>query len=120
MTYIDDLKYGNSINNMDSHFSSAKITNFDIIHHQYPGGDLENSQQYYETIFDKDFVNYENHGRNQTILSAIKAERDDIHFKHDFVKCHIKIEIEKDLISNGITVKKNRKKTTDDCKKMKF
>ena len=117
MTYIDNLKYDHFINNMDSHFSNAKVTNFDIIHYQCRGDELENPQQYYKTIFDKVIVNYENHVCSQAILSAIKAEHDDIHFKRDFLKFHIKRDIEKDLISNGIFVKKNRKKTTDDCKK---
>ena len=80
MTYIDNLKYDNFINNMDSHFSNAKVTNIDIIHHQCCGNELENLQQYYKTIFDKDFINYENHVCNQEISSAIKAERDDIRF----------------------------------------
>ena len=116
MTYIDNLKYNNFINNMDSHFSNAKITNFDITHHQCRGDELKNPQQYYKTIFDKDFVNYENHVCNWAISSAIKAERDDIHFERGFLKCHIKRDIEKYLISNSVFVKKNRKKTTDDSK----
>ena len=33
-------------------------------------------------FYDKDFVNYENYVRNQAISSAIKAERDDIHYGH--------------------------------------
>ena len=40
---------------MDSHFSHAKITNFDLIHHQCRGDKLQNLQHYYETVFDKDF-----------------------------------------------------------------
>ena len=71
---------------MDSHFSCTKITNFDIIRHQCCSDELENSQQYYETIYNKDFVIYENHVGNQEISSAIKAERDDIHFEHDLLK----------------------------------
>ena len=83
-----------------------KITNIDIIHHQCHGDELENLQQYYDTIYNKDFVNYENHIRNQAISSVLKAERDDFHFEHDFLKRYIKSDIEKDLISNGFFVKK--------------
>ena len=42
MTYIDDLKYDQFVNDMDSHFSRTKITNFNIIHHQCCGDELEN------------------------------------------------------------------------------
>ena len=50
MSYIDHLKYHQFVNDMDSHFSRVKITNFDIIHHPCCGDELENLQQYYETI----------------------------------------------------------------------
>ena len=40
MTYIDVLKYKQFVENMDSHFSRAKITNFDMIHHQCQGNQL--------------------------------------------------------------------------------
>ena len=95
MTYIDNLKYDNFLNNMDSHFSNSKITNFDIIHHQCPGDGLENLQQCYETIFDKDFLNYDNHVCSQAVSSAIKAECDNIHFARDFLKYYIKEKLRK-------------------------
>ena len=34
ISYINDLKYRHFLENMDSHFLRAKITNFDIIHHE--------------------------------------------------------------------------------------
>ena len=41
MTYIDDLKYDQFVNDMDLHFSHAKVTNFDTIHHQCCSDKLE-------------------------------------------------------------------------------
>ena len=121
MTYIDDLKYENFVHNMDSHFSQAKVVNFDIIHHQCRGDKLDNPEEYYQTIYDKDFVNYENHVRNEAVLSAIKFERDGIHFERDFLNRHNKRDVEKDLISNGFFVKrKNKKSYTTDNSKLKF
>ena len=58
MTYIDDLRYENFVRDIDSHFSKAKVINFNKTHHQCQSDKLE---QYYQTIYDKDFVNYENH-----------------------------------------------------------
>ena len=111
MTYINNLKFDNFIINMDYHFSRVKIKNFNIVNHQFRCDKLQNPQQYLETIYDKDFLNYENHVRDQAISSAIKSERDDIHSKNDFLKRHIKRDIEEDLKSNGFFIKKNRKKS---------
>ena len=120
MTYIGDLKHEHFIEDMDSHFSRVKITNFDIINQQCCGGPLQSSPQYYEIIFDGGFKSYENHTRNQVMSSAIKATLDDIGFKSSLLKSHIKSDITKDLISNGFFVKNAKKKrTTDDCKSLK-
>ena len=120
MTYIDGLKNKHFIEDMDSLFFQAKITNFDIIRHQCRGDPLQNSCQYYETIFNSDFKGYEDRTLNQVMSSAIKVERNDIHFESDFLKSHIKSNIEKDLISNGFFIKNARKKhKTDDCKSLK-
>ena len=81
MTYIDDLKYDRLVNHVNSHFSSAKVINFDIIHYQCRGDKLENPQQYYETICNKDFENYECHFQNLAVSTAIKSERDDINIE---------------------------------------
>ena len=110
MTNTNHLKYKQFVENMDSHFARAKITNFNIIHHQCQGDPLQNSLRYYETIFDNDFKNYEDRPPNQAISSAVKADRNDIHFECNLLKSHIKSDIEKDLISNGIFIRKSRKK----------
>lgn len=112
MMYIDDLKFKHFVEDLDAHFSDAKVSNFDIIHHQWWGDPLQYSKCYYEITFNNDFQNFEDHTCNHTILSAIKAERDEIHFECDLVKSHIKSDIEKDLISNGIFIRKSRKKHT--------
>ena len=62
MTYIDDSKYKQFVADMDSHFSRAKITNFDLINHHCRGDKLKNSRGDCKTIFDNDFKNYEDHG----------------------------------------------------------
>ena len=81
MTYIDDLKYDRFVNYVNSHFSSAKVINFNIIHHQCRGDKLENLQQYYETICNKGFENYECHFQNLAVSTAIKSEPDDINIE---------------------------------------
>ena len=72
-------------------------------------------------IYDKHFLNYKNHVQNEVTSAAIKSEGKDIHFEPDFLKQHIKRNVEKDLMSNTFFIKKsNMKKTTNDCKKLKF
>ena len=45
----------------------------------------------------------------------------DIHFKPNILKMHVKSDIEKDLISNSIFIRKCKKKcATNDCKDLKF
>ena len=50
LTYFEDLKYEESIENMDSHFANAKVINLDIIHHECQGDKLNNPREYYQTI----------------------------------------------------------------------
>lgn len=76
MTCIDDLKQ-HFAEDMDSNFFHAKITNFDLIHHQCCGNKLQNLQHYYETVFDKDFKCQEDCAHNQVISSAVRSELDD-------------------------------------------
>ena len=101
MKYIDDLKYEHFFEDTDSLFSRVKIRNFDIIHHQCCGEPLQNSVYYYETICNRDFKGYEDRTCNPVMLSAIKAERNDIHFKDKLLKKHIRSDIIKYLTSNG-------------------
>ena len=63
------------------------------IHYQCHGDPLQNSQAYYETIFNSDFKGYEDCTRCQVMSSAIKADSDDIHFQGDLLKIHIKSDI---------------------------
>lgn len=52
--------------------------------------------------------------------STIKVERVDIHFERNLLKNHIRSDIKKDLVLNGIFVEKTKKKrTTDNCKSLK-
>ena len=97
-----------------------QVINFDLIYHQCHGDILQNSRRYYETIFNSNFNGYDDRTCNQVMSSAIKAERDGIHFEGVLLKSLIKSDIKKDLISNGFFVKNTRKKrTTADCKSLK-
>ena len=85
MTYFDDLKYNEFAKDADSYFENVKLINFDIVHHECRGGKLQNPEQYYKLIRNKDFENYEQHVQNNALSSAIKYERVDIHFDFLFL-----------------------------------
>ena len=87
-----------------------KIINFNIIHHECTGDELEFSK----TIENKDFKNYDNNVKEEAFTSAIKSERKDIYINRAL--------IEENLICNSISVRRSKRnnKTTDDCKSLKF
>ena len=85
---------------MDSHFSRAKIVNYDLIYHQCHRDKLNN--QVYKTNRGKDFQNFKDGIRNRAMSSAIKSECDDVRFEPHLLKLHISNYVEKDLISNGL------------------
>ena len=72
MTYIDNLKHEQFVEDMDSHFSRVKISNFDLIHHQCCGDKLQNSRRHCETIFDSDFKDYDDCTRNHANRLPLK------------------------------------------------
>ena len=114
MPYIDDLKYNEFIEKTDEHFQKAKIINFDVIHHERKGDELEYSKKFYQTIENKDFKDYDNNIKEEALTSAIKSERKDIFIDRALT--------ERNVISNSIFVKRSKitKKTADDCKWLKF
>ena len=81
MTYFDDLKYDEFVSNMDGYFKNTQVINFDIIHHVCRSDKLQNPKKFYKTIRNNDFNNYEQHIRDNAFSSAIKSERNNIHFE---------------------------------------
>ena len=57
VTYIDDLKYKEFIDNPDEHFSNGEVNIFDIIHNRSIRP-LVNSMQHYKTTQNQDLQNY--------------------------------------------------------------
>ena len=49
------MKYRDFVGNPDAHFKNAQIFNFDIIHHDCTGDQLEN---FIKTIYKKEFKGY--------------------------------------------------------------
>ena len=59
----------------------AKITNFDIIHHECQGDKLHNPNNFYERIEKNHFENYESDAKTAAVASAIRSKRQDVKIK---------------------------------------
>ena len=108
MTNFEDIKYDKFVSDMDSYLNNAQVINFDIIHYVCRGDKLQNPEKYYKTIRNKGINNYEQYIQSNAISSAIKPERDDIHFEHKVLSDYFqeKTMFENTLPSNGFFLKK--------------
>ena len=50
---LQQMTFNEIMQNPDSHFENAYITNFDLIHHECRGDKLTHDRKYYETLFNK-------------------------------------------------------------------
>ena len=55
LTYLDDVKCDQFMENPDKSFKKTKVVNFDIIHHECRGDALDKPVEYYQTIFENNF-----------------------------------------------------------------
>ena len=62
-THFYESYYNKILLDPDFYFENAKSTNFDLIHHECRGGDLENDRKCYETLHKK--------GVDEEIVNAI-------------------------------------------------
>ena len=58
LSYLDDLKNKQTMENPGKYFQNVKIVNFDIIHHECRGVSLQNLFHHYYAITKKDFTSY--------------------------------------------------------------
>ena len=50
---LQQMIFNEIMQNPDSYFENAYITNFDLIHHQCRGDKLTHDKKYYETLFNE-------------------------------------------------------------------
>ena len=58
LSYLDDLKYEETVKNADKYFQDVKVINFDMIHHMCRGDPLERSVREHFTVQNSDFKKY--------------------------------------------------------------
>ena len=91
LSYIDALKCEEYLKDTDSHFKTAQVVNFDIIHHECREDPLQGNYKKYQTVNKKDMDKYSSNSKKKIVNSAIRSDRKDAfidkkvtldHFKH--------------------------------------
>ena len=91
LTYIDQLKYKEFIENPDEHFQIAKVINFGIIHKECKGQPVtDDLKKIYHSIDSNDFVKYDNKSKDKALGSAIHYKRNDVSVSRVLVFKHFK------------------------------
>ena len=116
LTRFYEPQYNKILSDPDFYFENVKITNFDIIHHECRGDDLENDRQYYETL-QKKKVNEEivnDVQKYHFVWAAKRSEREDVRLENDLLLDHFKVtDLKEQLKQNDIYLSNmyRRKKT---------
>lgn len=77
MTFIDQLKYQEFIEDTDKHFKYARIVNFDIIRKEVAQTKLPKETEKYQTIDNSRLGKYPQK-KNQILSSAFLCQRKDV------------------------------------------
>ena len=123
---LNKMKFDEITEDFDYHFKNCYVINFDLIHHECRGDKLNDSRNFYQTIFYNQMKkNLSEEDQKKFISSAIKAEREDVNYEKKVITEHFKkISFEENLEKKGIFLSAMRKKfyfkKTEDCKSIKF
>ena len=99
-SYYDNLKYKKFFKDVDDSPKKTKIINFDLIHHECRGDELEKPESYYQTVFEDKLKNYKRKDKRKFVASTLRNQKA---LKQD-------IFIEKKLVSEHFTSYCNVKK----------
>ena len=73
-SYLDQLKYEETVNNTDNYFRNVKVINFDLMHHECRGDPLEKDTKEHFAIQNKDFTKYPKTDKKAVIGSALRNQ----------------------------------------------
>ena len=90
MTYIDRPKYEKFEKDRDSYLQNAKITDFDIIHHECRGDELQNSYKHYKTVNEKTLDKMPSNDRKKAIGACFRTKRKDLYVQRDLMLASFK------------------------------
>ena len=117
-------KYNKIVSNPDFYFEQMKITNFDLINHEYRGDYLEHDRHYYETIFKKrvDDELFDSIHRYHFVSATCRSGREDVRLDKELSAHHVKTDLREQLKQKCVYLssRQKRKKCTDGCKTLAF
>ena len=121
---LQQMTFNEIMQNPESHFENAYITNFDLIHHECGGDKLTHDRKYYETLF-KEKLNSEINDieqKDRFVLAAINSERKDVYIEKEIYKDQFSRKLFREKLNkNGVFLSNmRRKKYSDDCKSLPF
>ena len=90
LTYIDRLKYERFEKDRDAYLKNARIINFDIIHHESRGDELQNSYKHYKTVGEKNFDKMPKNGRKKATAACFRSKRKDLYVQRDIMLAYFK------------------------------
>ena len=91
LTYLDDKKYEQFMENPNKSFKKTKIVNFDIIHPECRGDALDKPLEYYQTVFENNFKKHLKEDKKVIVGSALRTQKElqqNIFFEKKLVKNH--------------------------------
>ena len=93
MTWYDQVKCEQFLEDVNKHFSETKIVNFDIINKSIKGEEIsEGVLGDYETVHKKEVFNYPIHQREKIMSAALRSsiQRNDVFISKELVDDHLK------------------------------
>ena len=90
LSYIDALKCEEFLKDTDSHFKTAQVENFDIIHHECRGDPLQGSYKEYQTVNKKNMDKYSSNSKKKIVNSAIRSDKKDVFIDKKVTLDHFK------------------------------
>ena len=72
LSYLDDLKYEETMKDPDVYFKSVQIINFDMIHHQCREDPLKMPPSYYQMITKEDVILLKKNQKQSFFSAAIR------------------------------------------------
>ena len=118
---LNQIKFDEIIQNSDSYFENAKITNFDLIHNECRGSELLFTREHYQTLYNKKLNSeiLDPKQKSSFISSAIRCHRDDVIVEKKIIDEHFLKNLEKKIIFLS-NMRRMKFKKTDDCENLLY
>ena len=88
MTYIEQARYKDFISDPDTAIKNTKIINFEMIHAQCRGTPRTHSDEFYQTVREKNVSKMPQKDRKKTVAACLRSERKDIFIEKKLAFSH--------------------------------